>query len=237
MHPDLERLLDLQAKDLALLSTDIRLKALDEEIAALDAALDRARSDVEATRRRQEDGVKRREELEKVIEAQRLQQEKRRTRIEQVKTAREVQALMTELDLARQVLARQESDWVKAAEQNQQQDAAVEEAGQRLESLEGDQSGERARLAEARQALAAERETARQAREASAASVERTLRMRYDRLWTSRTTTVVVPLRGDACGACFTAVPRNRRSQIRAGTHIEGCEACGVILYPDNGEE
>ena len=34
-----------------------------------------------------------------------------------------------------------------------------------------------------------------------------------------------------------TAVPRNRRSQIRAGTHIEGCEACGVILYPYNGEE
>ena len=60
--------------------------------------------------------------------------------------------------------------------------------------------------------------------------------MRYDRLWTSRTTTVVVALRGDACGACYTAVPRNRRSQIRAGTHIEGCEACGVILYPANGD-
>jgi len=237
MHPDLERLLDLQAKDLALLGSDIQIKAFDEEIAALDAALDRARTEVEATRRRQEEGVKRREELEKVIEAQRIQQEKRRTRIEQVKTAREVQALMTELDLARQVLARQESDWVKAAEQNQQQDAAVLEAEQRLSALEGDQSGERARLDEARQGLATERETARQAREASAATVERTLRMRYDRLWTSRTTTVVVPLRGDACGACFTAVPRNRRSQIRAGTHIEGCEACGVILYPENGEE
>jgi predicted nucleic acid-binding Zn-ribbon protein len=148
-----------------------------------------------------------------------------------------VQALMTELDLARQVLARQESDWVKAAELNQQQDAAVLEAQQRLTALESDQSGERARLDEARQALDAERDSARRDRESSASTVERTLRMRYDRLWTSRTTTVVVPLRGDACGACFTAVPRNRRSQIRAGTHIEGCEACGVILYPENGEE
>jgi predicted nucleic acid-binding Zn-ribbon protein len=237
MHPDLQRLLDLQAKDLALLGTDSQIKALDEEIAALDAALDRARTDVEATRRRLEEGVQRREELEKVIEAQRIQQEKRRTRIEQVKTAREVQALMTELDLARQVLARQESDWVKAAELNQQQDAAVLEAQQRLTALESDQGGERARLDEARQALDAERDSARRDREASASTVERTLRVRYDRLWTSRTTTVVVPLRGDASGACFTAVPRNRRSQIRAGTHIEGCEACGVILYPENGEE
>jgi predicted nucleic acid-binding Zn-ribbon protein len=237
MHPDLERLRDLQVKDLALLGTDTRIKALDEEIAALDAALDRARSDVEATRRRLDEGIQRREELEKVIEAQRTQQEKRRTRIEQVKTAREVQALMTELDLARQILARQERDWVKAAELNQQQETAVQEAEQQQSALEGDQSGERARLDQTRQTLGAEREAARREREASASTVERTLRMRYDRLWTSRTTTVVVPLRGDACGACFTAVPRNRRSQIRAGTHIVWCEACGVILYPENGEE
>ena len=75
------------------------------------------------------------------------------------------------------------------------------------------------------------------ARSASAAQVERGLLLRYDRLWSSRSTTVVVALRGDACGACFTAIPRNRRSQIRAGTHIDGCEACGVILYPAEGEE
>jgi predicted nucleic acid-binding Zn-ribbon protein len=55
--------------------------------------------------------------------------------------------------------------------------------------------------------------------------------MRYDRLRRARAQSVVVPLSGDACGACFTAVPRNRRSQIRAGMLLEGCEACGVILY------
>ena len=236
MHPDLEKLLDLQAKDLILLANDVRLKGLADEIAGLDAALERARADVDAAQKRLSDGTTRREELEKVIEAQRATQEKRRTRIEQVKTAREVQALMTELDAARQTLARQESDWVKAAEATQQQEAAVAEAEQRLQALETDQGGERGRLDGAMKELGAERDEAKQAREASAAGVERTLRMRYDRLWTSRTTTVVVPLRGDACGACHTAVPRNRRSQIRAGTHIEGCEACGVILYPADAE-
>lgn len=236
MHPDLEKLLDLQAKDLILLATDLRLKSLAEETAALDAALDKARADLDAARRRQADGTAKREELEQVIEAQRALQEKRRTRIEQVKTAREVQALMTELDAARQTLARQESDWLKASESNQQQEAAVAEAEERLKALEGDQGGERARLDTVKLELETEREQARQAREASAATVERTLRIRYDRLWTSRTTTIVVPLRGDACGACHTAVPRNRRSQIRAGTHIESCEGCGVILYPADGE-
>ncbi len=237
MHPDLEKLLELQAKDLALLATDRELKALDDQIAALDAALDRARSDVDAARKKHADGVKRREDLEGVIETQRSQQEKRRARIEQVRTAREVQALMTEVDLARSMLANKESDWVKAAEVNQQQEAAVAEAEQRLAGLEGDQTGERAALAEARQALEQARADASEVRSASASAVEKSLLVRYDRLWSSRATTVVVALRGDACGACFTAIPRNRRSQIRAGTHIEACEGCGVILYPADGEE
>jgi predicted nucleic acid-binding Zn-ribbon protein len=236
MHPDLEKLLDLQAKDLTLLGTDVRLKGIADEIAELDAALDRARADLQTAITRLADGTAKREALEQTIEAQRAVQEKRRSRIEQVKTAREVQALMTELDLARSVLARQESDWVKSAELTQQLEAAVKEAGERLAALETDQGGERGRLEAERAGAEAERNVARQIREVSAAAVEKSLRMRYDRLWFSRTTTVVVPLRGDACGACYTAVPRNRRSQIRAGTHIEGCEACGVILYPANGE-
>src|SRR4026207_428932 len=80
MHPDLEKLLELQTKDLALLETDVRLKALGEEIAALDAAMERAREDAETAKRRLEEGVKKREELEKVSEGQRAQQEKRRAR-------------------------------------------------------------------------------------------------------------------------------------------------------------
>ena len=128
MHPDLEKLLDLQAKDLILLATDVRLKGVADEIAGLDAGLDRARADVETAQRRLAEGTTRREELEQVIESQRTLQEKRRTRIEQVKTAREVQALMTELDAARQTLARQESDWVKAAEATQQQDTLMRTA-------------------------------------------------------------------------------------------------------------
>ena len=236
MHPDLEKLLDLQSKDLTLLESDKKLKALDDEIAALDQALERSREEAAAARRRLEESVKKREELEKVIEAQRAQQERRRARIEQVRTAREVQALMTEMDLARSVVARSEGEWIKAAEVTQQQEAALKESEATLAALENDQSGERARLAEARQGLEAERDTAQQAREDSASGVERGLRLRYDRLWSSRLCTVVVPLRGDACGACYTAVPRNRRSQIRAGTHIEGCEACGVILYPTDNE-
>lgn len=236
MHPDLERLLDLQAKDLLLLETDLRLKALLDQLAGLDAALEQARSDIGTASTRVTESVRKREELEKSIEGQRARQEQRRAKMEQVRTAREVQALMAEMDLARADAAKLESEWVKMAEQVQQQEAGIQDAEERVKTLETDQGGERARLEEAAAELQAERATAQQARDEVAATVSRAIRQRYDRLWTARTTVVIVPLRGDACAACNTAVPRNRRSQIRAGTVIEACEACGAILYHPNGE-
>ncbi len=236
MHPDIERLLDLQSKDLQLLDTDLRLKALLDQMAALDAALEQARGEIESARTRVADSTRRRGELEAAIETQRARQEQRRARIEQVRTAREVQALMAEMDLARAEAARQESEWMKMADQVQQQEQEVRDAEDRVQSLEGDQGGERARLEEAAAAVQTERTAAREARDAVAGTIERGIRQRYDRLWTARTAVVVVPLRGDACAACNTAVPRNRRSQIRAGTVIESCEACGAILYYRNGE-
>jgi predicted nucleic acid-binding Zn-ribbon protein len=236
MHPDIERLLDLQAKDLQLLDTDLRLKALLDQIAGLDAALEDARAEAAAARARMAESTQRREELERAIETQRTRQEQRRARIEQVRTAREVQALMAEMELARAEAARQESEWVRLAEQVQQQEVAAREAEERLRMLQEDQGGERARLQESAAALETERARARQAREEVAATVNRVVRQRYDRLWSARSAAVIVPLRGDACAACNTAVPRNRRSQIRAGSVIETCEACGAILYHPNGE-
>ncbi|MGQ0701967.1 MAG: zinc ribbon domain-containing protein [Gemmatimonadales bacterium] len=236
MHPDLERLLDLQEKDLNLLDSDQRLKALLDELAALDGVLEEARVGAAATRQRIDESVGRRQELEHTIESQRLEQERRRSRIEQVRTAREVQALMSEMDQARSAAARNEAEWVRVSEQVQQQETELRAAAERVQALETDQSGGRGRLTESIATLEAERAVARQAREEAAARIDRALRHRYDRLWSTRATTVVVPLRGDACGACHTAIPRNRRSQIRAGVITEGCEACGVILYPPNGE-
>ena len=66
MHPDLERLLDLQEKDLVLLDSDLRLKSLLDEVVALDAALARTRDDTQAARERVEEGVRKREELERI---------------------------------------------------------------------------------------------------------------------------------------------------------------------------
>jgi len=170
--------------------------------------------------------------MEAKIESYRLLQDRRKQRLDQVKTPKEASAVMAELDLARSVMDKEESDWVRTADDVVQLEIRVQTEESSLKTVESSQAEERALLSRRKAALEVERAAALRERELSAATIDRPLRIRYDRLRRSRSTDVVVPLVGGACGDCHTAVPLNRRSQIKAGTIIEGCEACGAILYP-----
>ena len=232
MHADLLKLLELQAKDAVLSGAEQRLADLNRDAAALDEALQRARMSLEAAQKALAEGRRRRDEMEAKIESYRLLQDRRKQRLEQVKNSKEATAVMAELDLARSVMAKEESDWVRTADGVVQLEIRAQAEETNLQTLESSQAEERALLEQRRAALEAERAAALREREASAATIDRPLRTRYDRLRRSRAGDVVVPLVGGACGGCHTAVPLNRRSQIKAGSVIDGCEACGAILYP-----
>ncbi len=236
MHAELAKLLDLQTKDLTLLDADVRLKAILDEVARLDTDLDTGRRDIALARKRLEDGVKKREDLETRIEGFRSIQDKRRQRLESAKGAREAQAVMTEVEMARSVLVKEEGDWVRTAEGVHDLERSLKAVEERVAALELAQVADRERLAAERASIEVERDAAKAAREGSAAVIEKVIRARYDRLRSARTVAVVVALRGEACGACYTSVPRNRRTQIRAGILLDDCEACGVILYAEESE-
>ena len=232
MHADLVKLLDLQAKDAAVVSAEQRLHALDGETAALDQVLRRAHDALEAARRAAADGARRRDELETRIESYRTLQERRQMRLEQVRNPKEASTLMAELDLAKSVMAKEENEWVRSAETVTQLELKAKHEERNVEAVEAAQATERAQVAERRARLEAEREEAMRIRDASAGTIDKPLRLRYDRLRKNRLGDVVVPLLGGACGGCHTSVPLNRRGQIRAGVVIDACEACGAILYP-----
>jgi uncharacterized protein len=236
MHADLVKLLDLQSKDAILAEAEQRLAALDDDAGALDQARARARDSLQAARRAVADGQRRRDDLEVKIESYRTLQDRRSKRLEHVRNPKEASTLMAELDLARSVMAKEEGEWVRSADAVIQLELKVQSEELNLKAVEAAQAPERARLAERRTALEAERDAALHQRDASAAMIEKPLRTRYDRLRRTRASDVVVPLVGGACGGCHTSVPLNRRSQIRSGAVLDGCEVCGAILYPPESD-
>jgi len=232
MHADLVKLLDLQSKDAAVAEAEKRLRDLDGESAALDQAIQKARDALDAARRAAAEGARRRDEIEARVDSYRTLQDRRVQRLETVRNPKDASTLMAELDLARSVIAKEETDWVRAAEAVTTLERKVSEEENKVDAADLEQAPERARLAERRHLLEAERDAAVLAREASAEQIDKPLRTRYDRLRRSRARDVVVPLVGGTCGACHTSVPLNRRSQIRSGAILDGCEGCGAILYP-----
>jgi len=235
MHADLVKLLDLQSKDAAIEAVDRRLQDHNRQLATLDQAIQRARDGLDAARRAAADGARRRDELEAKVESYRVLQDRRVQRLETVRNPKDASTLMAELDLARSVIAKEENDWVKSAEAVTVLERKVGEEQSKVEAAELEQAPERARLEQQRTTLEAERAAAVRERETSAEQIDKPLRTRYDRLRRSRSRDVVVPLVGGTCGACHTSIPLNRRSQIRSGAILDGCEGCGAILYPPDG--
>ena len=231
MHPDLEALLVLQDRDVAVASCDARLKALEPEIRQLDEQIVAAERVVEQARAGIRAAVDRRDGLEGKIQSYRTMQEQRRQRLEWVRGAKEASTLMAELDLARTVLAKEEAEFMRSGDAVGEAERKTAEAENALQNVRDAQAAQREALAGRRQEIGAERESAVLERERASRSVNPALLARYDRIRRGKAPLAIYPLHGSSCGNCFTAVPTQRKALIQRGATIEGCEACGVLLY------
>ncbi|HEU5359364.1 MAG TPA: hypothetical protein VFU45_09600 [Gemmatimonadales bacterium] len=231
MTDELVKLLDLQAKDLALLELDVRSLEIDEEEAALEREVAGAVGKAAQAEREAKDAAARRDELEQRIESYKKLNDRRRQRLETVRNPKEAATLMAELDLAQSVVKREEGEWVKAADAVALAEERSKLAAAQVAEMRGAQSEARDAVAAKRKALEGDRAAASAAREAAAKGVEKPLRSRYERLFNSRKRPVVVALVGVSCSACRTAVPTSRRSPTSGGLLADPCESCGVILY------
>lgn len=231
MLAELRTMLDLQEKDRAIFVIQGEIAAFEPELADLDAAVQQAENQLESARNGIQEAADARSQLESKIENFRVAQERRRQRLEWVRGAKEAANLMAEIDLGRTVLAREEAEWVRSADNVQEAETRVAEAEQLLEEVRTGQAARREEIAalqaECRDRLAA----AEKERAGVAKLLSKSALMQYDRIRRGRAPMALYALHGDACGHCFTAIPMHRRQELQAGQSITLCEACGVLVY------
>ena len=234
MHAELKTLLKLQEKDKIVMALEAEREALEPALEELNGALSGAEETAATAQVRVEEADKRRGELDAKIEGYRVMQERRRQKLEWVRGAKEASNLMAELDLARSVLAKEEAEWVRSADKVQEAERNAAEAEAALEELKAEQAPKReeiaAKQAECDDNLAA----AGGERDEAAGSVDAAMQERYNRIRRGRAPLALYPLRNGACGHCFTSVPLHRRQKILSSEGIESCEACGVLIYPED---
>jgi predicted nucleic acid-binding Zn-ribbon protein len=231
LDPDLVTLLALQERDQAVSAIEHEIEQLEPELAALDAQIAKLEADLAGARKGVEEAGGRRLELEGKIEGYRLMQERRRQRLEWVKGAKEAATLMAELDLARSVLAKEEAEWIRSADKVEEAERKVADAEKQVEDLRTSQAPRREQLAAERAVRVDRLNAAKQEREAAAKQVKKPVLSRYERIRKGNTPFAVYPLKGAACGHCYTAVPIHRRQEIAGGKGLTTCEGCGVLIY------
>jgi len=233
---DLQALLTLQEKDSAIMAIESQLQSLEPAREALDADLADLKEQLDIARAAASEADQRRADLEARIESYRLMQERRRQRLEWVRGAKEASAIMAELDMARGVLAKEEAEWMRSADELQRAEERVAEAEASVGELEENQKPHRAELEDKSKALLADLETAKDRRKEAAKDVSFKILQYYDRINSGRAPNALYPLVAGACGHCHTSVPLHKRQQIVSGSVVEPCEACGVLVYNDAAE-
>ena len=231
MHPDLEPLLALQERDKAVGAVKKALDALLPEEEALDAELGAHTKALEDAERGAVGAEVRKGELEARIAGYKRMQEQRRQQLDYVREAKEASALMAELDLARSVLVKEETEYLRSGDAIVESQKKVKYVIKAHQAVVAKQTEARAAIAVKRAELADQLTAAEEARAGATKEVKSSLLVRYERIRRGRAPAALYPLRQDACGHCHTAVPLQRRVLIQQGQSIEGCEVCGVLLY------
>ena len=175
--------------------------------------------------------------LELVIQEKRDRSQKLVERMNQVRNLREETAVHAESDMVKRALQNDEQDALSVLNQ-------IKKMTERISEQKETHSGSLAEMEPLREKLLSEREGAELTleklsgeREGLAETLNVDERQMYDRIMRGKIKIAVSDLTEDgACGHCYSMVPLQTQNEIRHGESLIRCEDCGVILTPQSDE-
>lgn len=232
----LARLLAVQEIDMEIVELEKRAEALPgrraevaSEITALEQARDEASAELEKVRLE-------RRHRESEVDAARQKLERYEAQLNEVKTNVAYSALLSEIRGAKTEIGELEDEILERMERIETLESRIEEVDAEL--LEKREAASGALEALDHEAEEVERDLVgmRERRAQVVEDVNRRLFELYERLRRKRRFPALVPLKGQACSACFARMPPQVVQEIRHGGALHPCEHCGVLVYAEVAE-
>ncbi len=195
-------------------------------------------SEVNTARKRLQEMKVEERRLEVSVDEKRTRVKRLEERMGSVRNLREEAAVTAEHDMVKRALQNDEQEAYTLIDQMRKIEDRLKELAEALAEAEAQVEPRRRELVADREAARADLERLNSEREAFAANLDpRELRL-YDGIRGGGGRRAVAELTHDgACGNCFGMVPLQLQNEIRHGTSLIRCEACGVILAAPNPEE
>jgi predicted nucleic acid-binding Zn-ribbon protein len=232
MDQQLQLLIDLQAIDTRIGVLEADAARLPKEIAAIHAAVEDARKQVEQTKTRLDAARKDQRAKEKDLEVVQAKRAKNEARLYEVKTNKEYSAVLIEIEEIKQEKARMEEEVLVLMESQERLTGDIREAEARFTQRESQGRGEEVTLKGQLRGIETDLAAARTERKELAAKLPPNILADYDRILRARAGLALVPVaKPNFCGACRMTITPQRLQELRAQSSLIPCESCGRYLY------
>lgn len=231
MNPQIAALHALQSHDRKMVALEAKLKAIPRRLEEMNNDVAGVEAMVERERAKVQDTIAFREEQEVRLEDEEEQIRNSKTRLGTVKTTRELNAAQREIDTTRRLATTR-------AQEIDNINAAIKAAEERLETMEKSLAelktqvdAEIAKLEAEKAKVEAAMASDSGARAQLSKQVERDILRTYERIRRRSGGVAFVPVRERRCGACRMTVPHSQYVELRHGNSVEPCESCGRLMY------
>jgi predicted nucleic acid-binding Zn-ribbon protein len=159
--------------------------------------------------------------------------EKYKTQQYQVKSNRQYDALSREIDAAQEMISQHERNVETLEGKMTVAREDLEKAKGQIEGISKELNEKRQELEEVSKSNEDEELRLKHNREKLVVRIDRSDLAVYERIRKAKGGLAVVPVKRNACGGCYNAVPPQKVLELRRNNKIYTCEHCGRILVSD----
>lgn len=222
---------ELQRLDDAIEAAVERIQALEESLTEVEEPARVLGENVQTTQGRLQEMRVEERRRELAGEEKRTRQMRLEERLSGVRNVREESAVNAELDLVRRAREADEQEALSLLDQIRRLEDRLEEQSQALQEAQEQVDPRRKELEAERAEAEADEIRLRKERDEYAASLSTRELRTYEGIRAGGRRRALASLTEDgACGNCYSVIPLQVQNEIRHGTTLVRCEACGVIL-------
>lgn len=233
MQPNMQRLVVLQDLDERILKLRKELAGFPARLAAIEAALNTAKSKLATAQDSRTNALKERKKFELDVEQWRERARKYRDQSYEVKTNEAFKALQHEIAHAEGEMAGAEDRLLERMVSGEEFDKVIKTAEAELKSAESIAVTERRELESQRAGLESQLASAEADRSKVAVEIPEELLREYDRIGRRHQGIALARVISESCQACGVRIRPHVHQELRraSGDQIFTCETCNRILY------
>ncbi len=231
MHPDLQRVIELQSLDLEIGRLSAEIAYLPKHILEIETKLNSAQRQLEADRQTLAAHYKERKRLEGEIQILREKISKYKDQTLEVKTNEQYRALQHEIEFAEAGIRKFEDQILEKMVLDDELEAAVKKAQARLATEKVEVEKEKAEATARTRADQEELARLEERRAAAQAQVTPEVYRTYVHLMQARKNLAVVEARGGTCGGCRVMLRPQAFNEVKGNDGVRFCDNCHRILY------